>query len=137
MVSRVHRSSLESRRTTVIHHLRKTRVTRLAGGLGDRARAFLRRLGRSRAYPVLGAVLALGMPFGLVIVQATAARRWPSFAGAWIDMMTTPSTYAYVTAASVLTLILLGTLVGGWFDQARRLGAVDPLTGLLNRRSFA
>jgi len=100
-------------------------------------RAFLRRLDRSRAYPVLGAILALGMPFGLVIVQAIAARRWPSFAGAWIDMMKVPSTYAYVTAASVLTLILLGTLLGGWFDQAQRLGAVDPLTGLLNRRCFA
>lgn len=92
---------------------------------------------RSHLYPVIGAVLALGMPIGLMLVQAAVARRWPTLAGALADVYAAPATYAYVTAAAAITLILLGALLGRRLDGARQLGTIDPLTGLLNRRSFA
>ena len=118
-------------------HLRQTRGARLAGDLGARARASLRRVNRAHAYPVFGAALALGMPIGLAIVRAAAAGQWPTLAGAMADVMSAPATYAYVTMTSTIALIGLGTLLGRWFDLSQRLGSLDPLTGLLNRRCFA
>jgi len=96
----------------------------------------LRSMPRSHSYPALGAVLALGAPLGLFIVEALAAGQVPTFAWALEDIARLPVTYAYVTLSTVVVLTILGYVLGRWFDRARRLSITDPLTGLFNRRHF-
>lgn len=92
---------------------------------------------RSRSYPVLGVVVAIGAPLGLLIVRALESRQPPTLAWALADVGTLAVTYAYVTLSTVSVLAALGCLLGHSFDTVRSLSLTDTLTGLFNRRHFA
>lgn len=96
----------------------------------------LRSMSRSRWYPALGAVLALGAPAGLLLTSALVAERVPTFSWALEEIARLPVTYGYVTLSTVAALVGLGYRFGRSFDRVLLLSNTDPLTGLLNRRRF-
>src|SRR5206468_7172145 len=96
----------------------------------------LQSMPRSRSYAVLGGVLALGAPLGLLCVRAMAGRHLPAFGWALDEIAVLRVTYAYVTFSTVALLATLGHVLGRWFDGVRLLSVTDPLTGLFNRRQF-
>ena len=96
----------------------------------------LRSAPRSRSYPALGAILALGTPVGLLLTSALAAGREPTPSWAQGEIGRFPVTYIYVTLSSVAALAVLGYRFGRSFDRLLIRSNTDPLTGLLNRRRF-
>jgi diguanylate cyclase (GGDEF)-like protein len=79
---------------------------------------------RSLLYPVLGMLLALATTMALLLALGL-----PDTADG--------KTFLLVVAYSAVAVFaLLGYLLGGSFDEARRLSITDPLTGLFNRRHF-
>lgn len=104
---------------------------------GARMRTALRSIPRSRSYPVLGAILALGAPLGLFLVRALATGRTPRFALITADVGHLLVTYAYVTFGTLTAFAAFGYVLGRSFDRVRVLSITDPLTGVFNRRHFA
>ncbi len=99
-------------------------------------RDFLWSTPRERSYPLLGALLALAVPVGLLLTTALAAGRVPTFSWAQAEIGRFPVTYAYLTLSSVAALAALAYWCGRSFDRLLLLSNTDPLTGLLNRRRF-
>ncbi len=114
----------------------ETAIRRFVRVVVDRALIAVRSTSRSRSYPVLGAVVALGTTLGLPVAHALAAGRMPTLALAIDDMARFPATYAYVLLSSLAVVTVLGHLLGRWWDRAQLLSITDPLTGLFNRRHF-
>jgi diguanylate cyclase (GGDEF)-like protein len=110
---------------------------RFLRSLTGRAWIGLRSTPRSRAYPVLGTFLALGMPVGLLFVRSLTVGRVPSLDWALEDVARFLPTYAYVAFSSLALVTSLGYLLGRLFDRERLLSFTDSLTGLSNRRYFA
>ncbi len=122
---------------------RATRVKTARNGGGQHARenvrhtwSALRSMPRSRSYPLMGAILALGAPVGLLVARALDAGEVPRFASMAADVEDLTVTYAYVTLSTAAVFGALGHLLGRWFDGARLLSITDPLTGVFNRRHF-
>ncbi len=87
-------------------------------------------------YSAVGALLALGAPLGLLLLQAIEARRssW-----GWLveELAREPALYLYTTICTLVAFTLFGYVLGREGDALRELARTDPLTGLLNRRAFA
>ena len=79
---------------------------------------------RSRLYPVLGMILALGAPIALLCALGV-----PGTADGKVAFL-------IVAYSTVVVFGLLGHVVGSSFDEVRLLSITDPLTGLFNRRHF-
>ncbi len=103
----------------------------------ERRWANLRSMRKSRAYPALGAVLALGTPAGLLLTSALATRRVPTFAWALEEIARLPLTYACLTLSTVAVLTVFGYLFGRLFDRLLLLSNTDPLTGGLHGERLA
>jgi diguanylate cyclase (GGDEF)-like protein len=79
---------------------------------------------RSLLYPLLGMLLAVATTMALL------------FALGLPDTADGKTDFLIVAYSAVAVFALLGYLLGGSFDGARRLSITDPLTGLYNRRHF-
>lgn len=79
--------------------------------------------------------MALGAPLGLLLLQAVRARR---VSGAWLvqEISERTAVHVYVAVGTLIAFALFGYLLGREADALRKLAGTDPLTGLLNRRSF-
>lgn len=95
------------------------------------------RLSNATSYPLLGALAALAIPFGLPFVRAAADGVWVTRAYVHADLVANRATYAYVSLSSLAAMLTLGVLLGRWSQRAHRVAATDSLTGLFNRRHFA
>jgi diguanylate cyclase (GGDEF)-like protein len=91
----------------------------------------MRRWDRATWYAVLGAVLSLGEPIGLLIVRKLSGAR-PIAA----ELHDERVTYAYVFVTRAVVLSALGYLVGRQADRLAALSETDPLTHLPNRRAM-
>jgi diguanylate cyclase (GGDEF)-like protein len=89
-------------------------------------------LPRSWVYPLLGALLALGLVLGLPTVHALDAARLRTTGFTPLAWGTTAS----VILCSMGVVATLGFLLGRWHDRVTVLSFTDPLTGLFNRRYF-
>jgi diguanylate cyclase (GGDEF)-like protein len=92
---------------------------------------------RQLGYPLIGAVLAVGCPLGLLIVQAVVQGRAPSVAFIASELHAQPVVYAYTTSSLMLLLTVLGVFLGRHEDRLQAGSLTDPLTGLWNRRQLA
>ena len=95
-----------------------------------RVRPWPRRL----AYPLAGILLSFALVAGLLTLQGWAARQAPT--ATWIleELRKQPLVYAYLSAATVALMAVLGWIVGRKEDRLEALSITDPLTGLANRR---
>ena len=75
---------------------------------------------------------AVGAVIGLLILRAVFAPAESVRA----DFLSNRYTYAYVFAATALTFLVLGYVLGREADRLRRASTTDALTGLPNRRAM-
>jgi len=92
-------------------------------------------LSRAARHGLLGALLALGAPLGLLLVGAFE-RGDLTFEGARQDVASRPWTYGYVAVSTLVAFGLFGYRVGRQADRLFDLSHRDSLTGLSNRRAF-
>lgn len=101
-----------------------------AGGKGPRAVR-----PRMVVYPLVGALLALGAPGGLLVLRRVLARD-PTLEGVLADVSRDSVTYGYLALSTGVVFVVLGLLVGRTADDLRAVSTTDPLTSLPNRRHF-
>jgi diguanylate cyclase (GGDEF)-like protein len=89
---------------------------------------------RRRLYPVLGFLLALGAPAGLLLFQGLAEGSLLS--GEWMrnELESRALTYGYLAVSTSILFLGLGYVIGSHEDLLQRMSLTDPLTGLANRR---
>jgi diguanylate cyclase (GGDEF)-like protein len=96
--------------------------------------SWLGRVALRRAYPAIGACLALGAPAGLVCVHALEQAALPAPAWLIAELRRDVVGYVYLTVSTMIVFTLLGAMLGAAADRLRALVMTDPLTGLFNRR---
>ena len=91
--------------------------------------------GRQLRYAVLGGLLGLGAPVGLLVLRSAMAQEAST---RWLAEEATAdaATYLYVGVSTVLVFTLFGRALGRQADGLQELARTDILTGLLNRRAF-
>lgn len=109
-------------------------AVRVLHSIAERLWHVVRSVPRSRSYSLVGLVVAVGAPVGLLMVRAIASGQMPTLAWVLEDIGRVSVTYAYVTLSTAFVLAFLGYLLGRGFDRVRLLSITDPLTGLFNRR---
>lgn len=108
-------------------------------------RDVLRRAPRRHLYPGLGFLFALGAPLGLLVTRAYeddvshVAHLGPRGALGWLvdELVADSNAYVFLIFFSTTLLMGLGVLLGHQEDRLRLLATTDPLTGLMNRRTFS
>jgi len=88
---------------------------------------------KSALYPLVGALLALGAPAGLMVLRGLLARD-VSPGAVVLDVTQDFVTYAYLTTSTMIAFVVFGLFIGRSTDRLRLSATTDPLTGLANRR---
>jgi diguanylate cyclase (GGDEF)-like protein len=91
-------------------------------------------LPKRRLYPVLGFLLALGAPAGLLLFQGLAEGGLGSWSWIRAELQTRALTYGYLAVSTAIMFLGLGYIIGSNEDLLQRISSTDPLTGLANRR---
>jgi diguanylate cyclase (GGDEF)-like protein len=89
---------------------------------------------RRLTYPIVGILLALGTPAGLLMLQSSVRRKAPTLQWILLELRSQPVMYAYLVLSTLIMMVLLGWIVGRKEDRLEQMTATDPLTGLANRR---
>ena len=84
-------------------------------------------------YPVVGALLALGAPGGLIVLRRVLSGS-ASIKAVVVDLAQDSVTYTYLTASTMIAFMAFGFFLGRTADRLRTSAMTDPLTGLANRR---
>jgi diguanylate cyclase (GGDEF)-like protein len=106
----------------------------LDGSSANRERAFgLIRTRQHITFPLIGALLAMGAPLGLVLLRRFAFGDHTPIAE---DLRRDFATYMYLAISTTLAFTLLGWMLGRYADRLAELSRTDPLTGLANARAF-
>jgi diguanylate cyclase (GGDEF)-like protein len=91
---------------------------------------------RRRVYPVMGVLLSLGAPLGLLLLRDVLLRGWPGVAWVSAEVASHFEIYAYVSLSTLIVFAFLGYLLGQKEDRLDAESTTDALTGLPNRRRF-
>jgi diguanylate cyclase (GGDEF)-like protein len=91
-------------------------------------------LPKRQLYPILGFVLALGAPLGLLALEGLADGGLWSWDWIREELRSRALTYGYLTLSTAIVFLGLGYLIGASHDQLQKVSATDPMTGLGNRR---
>lgn len=91
----------------------------------------------SRAFSgaLLGAVLALGGPCGLLALRLLE-RGEVGLEASLAELRADPTTFLYVTVSTMIAFALFGAARGRDTDRLYEVSSRDPLTRLKNRRAF-
>ena len=89
---------------------------------------------KRRLYPVLGFLMGLGAPAGLLLFQGLADGGLGSWDWIREELQTRALTYGYLAVSTTIMFLGLGYIIGSNEDQLQRISSTDPLTGLANRR---
>ncbi len=92
---------------------------------------------RSRVYPLLGAVFALGAPLGYLLLRSLVEQEWPTPAWVLDELFAAPMLYAYLGLGTLAVFVPLGWVLGRKTDELMLSSTTDVLTGLPNRRELA
>ena len=93
-------------------------------------------MSQRRRYAVLGLLLALGAPLGLMVVLLAEAPAAVSLARVEALVRSSPAVWIYVWGATSAVMCAAGAWAGAQEDRWRALSTRDALTGLPNRRAF-
>ena len=93
-------------------------------------------MSQRRRYAVLGLLLALGAPLGLMVVLLAEAPAAASLARVEALVRSSPAVWIYVWGATSAVMCAAGAWAGAQEDRWRALSTRDALTGLPNRRAF-
>lgn len=91
-------------------------------------------LPKATSFAFFGALLSVGVPFGLLVVRSIAASTWPTSDFVGSQIKSDPLLYSYLTFPTMLVLVLLGRELGARVDALAKTSITDPLTRLHNRR---
>jgi diguanylate cyclase (GGDEF)-like protein len=91
---------------------------------------------RSKSYAVAGAVLALGAPLGLLIVEALLVGIAPAPTWAMARVQSALTVYLYMTISTTVVFTAFGWFIGRKSDRLDETSLTDALTGLGNRRQL-
>jgi len=83
-------------------------------------------------YAVVGAILSLGAPVGLLLLREFIAPQSLSD-----ELISERIAYVYVFVATAIVLALFGFIIGRQTDRLAGLSQTDALTGLANRRALS
>jgi diguanylate cyclase (GGDEF)-like protein len=89
---------------------------------------------RRKTYPLVGLLLALGAPGGLLLVRSIAGGWSPTPDRLIEELAGEPLTFAYMLLSTSAVFVALGFLLGRKDDRLRSMTMTEPLTGLFNRR---
>lgn len=94
-------------------------------------------LPRRFRYGLIGALLALGAPGGLLALRAFEHGQAPE--PGWIasQIAREPFLYLYLVISTTFVFALFGFTLGRQADRLSKLSISDPLTGLLNARALS
>ena len=93
---------------------------------------------RSFSYGLVGALLSLGAPLGLLALRRTAQRDWPLPLGHLSDEVVDDlGLYTYITVSTAIVFTAFGVLLGHRADHFAELSETDALTHLCNRRGLS
>jgi len=92
-------------------------------------------MSRRALYSALGALLALGAPLGLLLLQSIRAGR---MSRDWLveELAAHTAIHVYVAVGTLIAFTAFGYFLGREGDALREIARTDALTGLLNRRAF-
>ena len=93
-------------------------------------------MSQRRRYALLGLLLALGAPLGLMVVLLAEAPAAVSLARVEALVRSSPAVWIYVWGATSAVMCAAGAWAGAQEDRWRALSTRDALTGLPNRRAF-
>jgi len=99
-----------------------------------RSSSRIERVPLRRAYPLLGSLLALGAPLGLLVLRALQSPGPLGFGWLASELRGDVAGYLYLTCSTAVVLASCGFVLGNNADRMRALMMTDPLTGLFNRR---
>jgi diguanylate cyclase (GGDEF)-like protein len=110
----------------------------VAERIGAKDRVLWAVVGRQRRllYPLLGVVIALFAPLGLLVVRTI--ERSAAISTEWLgaEIVESAATYAYVALSTIIAGVVIGYILGAKEDVLVELSTTDALTGLFNRRYF-
>src|SRR3972149_703650 len=89
---------------------------------------------KRRLYPVLGFLIALVPPGGLLLFQGLAEGGLGSWDWIREELQTRALTYGYLAVSTAIMFLGLGYVIGSNEDLLQRISLTDPLTGLAKRR---
>jgi len=99
-----------------------------------RFRGLLPAWSRRRTFPLLGALLALGAPLGLLLLRCLEGQTAPTPTFVLATLRGDPLGYGYLTLGTLVVFVLLGRTLGAREDALAETSITDPLTRLYNRR---
>lgn len=85
---------------------------------------------------MIGAVLALGAPAGLLILRSATARVFPSPAWILAELSRDVPGYLYLLVSTTAVFTVLGRVLGRAEDRLAARATTDVLTQLSNRRHY-
>lgn len=91
---------------------------------------------RRSLYPLIGLVLAIGAPIGLMLLRALETRTAPTPRWMAGELGVQSLDYTYVLCSTALVFAVIGFALGRKEDLLESLSTTDPLTGLFNRRTL-
>lgn len=91
---------------------------------------------RSWTYPLVGALLALGAPLGLLVLRGLMHAERPGLSWALGEIRGEPLVYSYLLFSTLVVFVVLGVMLGNREDRLQQTSVTDALTGLANRRHF-
>jgi diguanylate cyclase (GGDEF)-like protein len=86
---------------------------------------------------LIGALLALGAPVGLLVLRGLVAGALLRPGWATAELAGDPLLYLYLSVSTTLVFALFGFALGRGHERLAALSISDPLTGLLNARVLA
>jgi diguanylate cyclase (GGDEF)-like protein len=94
-------------------------------------------MSRGLSYGLVGAILSMGAPIGLLVVRLLQGGAGWSVRAVTTAIAADPTAFVYVGLSTAIAFALFGNLLGRQADHLADLSQTDALTGLRNARGLS